>query len=216
MRTRLLSGCVVAGACSLVLAGAAVASKPAKHAFTPAGQALAKAVSLKAGDLPAGYVAKPSTSSGDSPSCSFYNPDQSQLTETGRNDVQFAGPQGLPLVFNLASVFQSSSQAKAGYDAVVRPELAKCLAQIISKGTAKGTSITVGKSTTQTLSGVGDKAVAITLDTTFNQGKNHVPLVLQVVAINKAAIDTVLMTVNLGAAYPGTAALTGKIASRLP
>src|SRR5207245_1105693 len=80
LRVSLLIFLFVAGPTGLALA----AGGQPKHAFTPAGQAVAKKIVLVRADLP-GFTAKASTSNtGTTPSCPGFKPDQSDLTEIGR------------------------------------------------------------------------------------------------------------------------------------
>src|SRR5262249_50913245 len=67
-----------------VVASAAAASGQPNKAIIPAVQARAKAVNVQRSDLAgSGWAPHPSTSSGETPRCSYYTPDQSDLTENG-------------------------------------------------------------------------------------------------------------------------------------
>ena len=129
---KLAAGVVVA----LVAVGAASAGNgQPKHAFTAAGQALARSVVLHRADLPASFRSTPSSgSTGKPPSCKGFKPDQSDLTLRGRSSVEFDVAGNPPLVSSDADVWLSAAQARAAFDRVVRPGLSECLFKLFAAG----------------------------------------------------------------------------------
>jgi hypothetical protein len=93
---RLAAGIAVA----LVVAGAAIAANgEPRHAFTAAGQALARSIVLHRGDLPTGFKTSPSSGNlGKLPTCKGFRPSESDLTWRGRADSQFDMAGNPPLV----------------------------------------------------------------------------------------------------------------------
>jgi hypothetical protein len=129
----------------LLAAGIAAAGNPhlPKQAIVPAVQAKAKAINVKLADLPAaGWKAKPSGPDTGTPRCSFYNPDQSDLTENGNaKSPEFTLPSS-SFVSSSTSIFKTAGQGRTAYARVVQPKLPKCLAELFRKGAAP-TKVTI-------------------------------------------------------------------------
>src|SRR5262249_5708593 len=124
-------------------ATAATSGKP-KQAIIPAVQAKAKAINVKLSDLPTGvgFKAKPSSPDTGTPTCSYYNPDQSDLTENGNaKSPNFTLASG-SFVASSTSIFKTASQGRTAYARVVQPKLPACLAEAFRKGAGTG-AITV-------------------------------------------------------------------------
>jgi hypothetical protein len=183
---RLLSFLALAG----VLAGvatAAVANDP-KKVIKPAVQARAKTISVKRSDLPArGWTAEPANPSKSTPRCSFYNPDESHLTENGDfNSPEFKDANG-SYVSSTVGIFVSAQQAKTGYLAVVRPALPKCLAELITTSSKPGV-IKVTASGPLAFKHYGDRSAAFRIAFTVKSGNARVPAFIDVVAMNSGAV----------------------------
>jgi hypothetical protein len=112
------------------LAGVALAApaKEPKKVIKPAVQARAKRIAVQLKDLPGtGWKAVPASTDQSSPRCSYYNPDQSHLTENGDyTSPDFTKPDGT-YVSSSIGIFVSAPQAKSAFGAVVRPALPRCL-----------------------------------------------------------------------------------------
>jgi hypothetical protein len=194
------------------------ANRQPKHAYTAAGQALARKIVLTKADLPAGFTGKPSSSStSTTPSCPGFKPDQSDLTEIGEAESpEFSGPAGVPYVSSQVSVFLNPAQAKKSFERVVRPGLTQCLSSFLTGSAPKGMTFSVTSQRLDPIKGLGDQAAAATLALTARQGTQVLRFVVQFHAVRKGAVAGLVLAVNLGGPYPGAAALTQKLVSRMP
>jgi len=198
---RLLSVLALAG----VLAGvatAAVANDPKKD-IKPAVQARAKAIGVKRSDLPGtAWRKEPANPSKATPRCSFYNPDQSHLTENGDfNSPEFTAPSGT-YVSSTVGIFVSPQQAKTGYLAVVKPALPRCLAELIAKSSKPGV-----------ITQYNDRSAAFRVALKVKSGNAKVPAFIDVVAINRGAVDTAIFFGSV--LNPPTAAFEQRVVDRV-
>jgi hypothetical protein len=127
-----------------LLAGAALAGDP-RQQHTPADMARAKAIGFMRSDFPAGWTAKPiKPGDGASTTCKSFNPDESDLVETGRVDSpEFTAPDGFSQVFSAVGIFQTAGQASSSWNRLVRPGWLDCFSQLITKSAPAGSTITV-------------------------------------------------------------------------
>lgn len=213
----LAAGIVVA----LAVAGAAIAANgQPKHAFTAAGQALARSVVLRRADLPAGFRSTPSSGSlGKLPSCKGFRPDESDLTRIGRADSQFDTAGNPPLVSSDADVWLSAAQARSAFNRVVRPGLSECLFQLFAAGlkanAAKGVKYVPVSNSLKMLSGLGEQAARVRLVFTGISGGVKLALVSEYYAIRKGSVTALISTLDLRAPYALGPALAAKVAARM-
>ncbi len=201
--TRLLAGIAIA----LVAVGAASAatSKEPKKDIIPAVQAKAKAINVKLSDLPKASwkVNPPDQSNSSTPTCSFYNPDQSDLTENGdATSPQFTLPSS-SFVSSNTSIFQSAAQGRTAYARVVQPKLPQCLAQIFQKGAggpSKVKIVSAGPQAFPKLTGT-ERSNAYRIAADFTQGKQTIHTYLDVVVLNRAKVDSVLFFAGITAPF---------------
>lgn len=215
---KLAAGIVAA----LVVAGAAIAgsSGQPRHAFTAAGQALARSVVLHRTDLPAGFRSTPSSdNTGKPPSCKGFKPDESDLTLRGRSSVEFDVAGNPPLVSSDADVWSSAAQARSAFDRVVRPGLSECLFQLFAAGlkanAAKGVKYVPVSHSLKTLLGLGEQAARVRLVFTGISGSVRLSVISEYYAIRKGSVTALVTTLNLGAPYARGPALAAKVASRM-
>jgi hypothetical protein len=215
---KLALGIVVA----LVVAGAASAgSGPPKHAFTAAGQALARSIVLHRGDLPASFRSTPSSGSTEKPpSCKGFKPDESDLTLRGRSSVEFDVAGNPPLVSSDVDVWSSVAQARSAFDRVVRPGLSECLFKLFAAGlkahAAKGVRYVPVSHSLKPLPGLGQQAGHVRLVFTGIAGSVRIALVSDYYAIRKGRVTALITTLDLRAPYALGPALAAKVASRMP
>jgi hypothetical protein len=141
--TAMLRTVIVVLLVAAVLAGAALAGDP-RQQHTAADMARAKAVGFVRSDFPATWTAKPSTPSGNAGSgtCKSFDPDQSDLVETGKVDSpEFTAPDGFSQVASSVGVFRTVAQAKTSWARVVRPSMIQCFSQLITATAPKGSTI---------------------------------------------------------------------------
>lgn len=196
---------------------AAAPAKDPKKVIKPAVQARAKRIAVKMTDLPGfGWKAGPASKDKSSPHCSYYDPDQSKLTENGDyTSPDFIRTDGT-YVSSTVGIFVSAQQAKAGYAAVVRPELPRCLGEVIARSGAPG-SIKVNSAATFAFPHYGDASVAYRVVFSVKSGKKLVPAVIDVIAINRGAVDAAVLFGAAGQTVPASfeRQIVGKVAARI-
>jgi hypothetical protein len=129
-RTPLLAA--LAAALVVVSSALAVNGEPQKR-FTKADQARARSILLTSADVGAGWLpASPSGSPSADPRCPGWQPDESDLTETGESDRNFQQVTGAVLS-SYAAIYKNAAQARASWDRGVKPGMLKCLSAMLEK-----------------------------------------------------------------------------------
>ncbi|HZQ65054.1 MAG TPA: hypothetical protein VFA66_07505 [Gaiellaceae bacterium] len=191
------------GAIAAVLVPAALAANgdPQKK-LTKADQARARAASLRLGDFPAGWRAERSPSSSSEPRCSNYNPDQSDLVETGDYDSpDFTRADG-SFVSSSTGVFRTARMARTAYARVVRPELPDCFAELFRKGTGNPKAVKILGSGTLAFPAYGDRSNAYRLRATYTAQGQTVGLTIDIVVFNQGRVDVATIFLGLGRPLP--------------
>lgn len=207
------------GALALVLATAALATGPRdpKKVIIPAVQARAKAINVRLADLPkAGWKAKPSGPDTGNPRCSYYNPDQSDLTENGSADSpEFTLPSG-SFVSSSTSIFKTAAQGRTAYARVVQPKLPKCLAEIFRKGTNQAQNVVIVSAGTKPFTKLAERSIAYAIVADFKTSSAKVRVYLDVVLMNRGKVDTVVFFAGIGGSYNKSfeQGLAAKVAAR--
>jgi hypothetical protein len=185
--------------------------------LTPADQARARGIVLKRSDLGAGWKAEKSSGGASSPRCSFYQPDQSDLVETGHADSSFSRG-GTLLVASSVGIFKTAAQARSGYRRVVRPELPRCLGEIFAKGTGNPKAVRIVAAGPLPFPGYPDRSNAYRVRAAFKTSSGTLPVTLDTVLINRGRSDVVLGFIGIGSAPASSLehSLSGKVAARLP
>jgi hypothetical protein len=216
---KLTVGIVIA----LVVASAASAgSGQPKHAFTAAGQVLARSIVLHRADLPASFRSTPSSGNlGKPPSCKGFKPDESDLTLLGRAESpEFDVAGNPPLVSSDADVWLSAAQARSAFDRVVRPGLSECLFKLFAAGlkanAAKGVRYVPVSHSLKPLPGLGEQAAHVRLVFTGIAGSIRIPLISDYYAIRKGRVTVLVTTLDLRTPYALGPALAAKVAARMP
>jgi hypothetical protein len=209
--SRLLGGAILAAA---VLVPAALASggEPQKR-LTKADQAKARAIALHRSDFPAGWTGKPSTSTGQStPRCSTYNPDQSDLIESGDADSpEFTRADG-SFVSSTVGIFKTQRMARTGYARVAKPQLANCFGELFAKGAAPATVqvLHVGPLAFRRL---GNRSNAYRLTANVTLQGTTIPVAIDIVTFNRGRVDVAM--IFLGIRNPLSAAFEQSLAAKL-
>ena len=198
----------------LLVAGGAVAAATAKEpkkAIKPAVQARARRIAVHSGDLPGfGWHAEPAQSDRSSPHCPYYDPDQSRLTENrDYTSPDFTRSDGL-YVSSSVGIFLSAKQARTGFGLVVRPELARCLGESVVRAGTSG-HITMHSAGKLAFPRSGDRSAAYRIVFLVKSGKQQVPATIDLVAVNKGAVDVALFFSSAG--QPVSASMERKIAA---
>lgn len=197
---RLLAAAVVA----LVGAGVAMAANPhaPKKVIVPAVQARAKAINVKLSDLPAaGWKTNPPQPDTGTPRCSYYNPDQSDLTENGdANSPQFTLGSG-SFVSSSTSIFETDAQGRTAYARVVQPKLPLCLAEIFRKGAGFAGKVTVASAGARAFPKLAERSKAYRIVADFKSSAGKVRTILDVVVMNRAKVDAVVFFAAIGGSF---------------
>jgi hypothetical protein len=198
------------------VAVAAPAREP-KKVIKPAVQAGARKIAVQLKDLPGfGWKVEPSQADRSSPHCPYYDPDQSKLTENGDyTSPDFTRPDGM-YVSSSIGIFVSAQQAKTAYAQVVRPELPRCLGEIVAKSGAPG-HITVHSTGTLSFPRYGTQSAAFRVVFYVKSGKNLVPATIDLVAINQGAVDAAVFFGSAGQPVPARfeRQIVAKVAARM-
>jgi hypothetical protein len=200
-----------------VVVPAALASggEPQKR-LTKTDQAKARAIALHKSDFPAGWVGKPNTNtSQDTPRCSTYNPDQSDLIETGDVDSpDFTRADG-SFLSGSVGIFKTQKMARTGYARVARPELASCFGELFKKGAAPATVqlLRVGPLAFRRL---GDRSNAYRLTANVTLQSTTIPVAIDIVTFNRGRVAVAMICLGIRAPLPAAfeQSLAAKVAAR--
>src|SRR5579859_578764 len=202
-----------------VVAGVAVAApaKEPKKVIKPVVQARAKRISVQLRDLPGfGWKSEPSQADRSSPHCSYYDPDQSKLTENADyTSPDFTRPDGL-YVSSSVGIFVSAKQGQAAYGLVVKPDLPRCLGQIVAKSGQPG-HITVHSAGALKFPHYGDRSAAFRVVFLVKSGQAPVPATIDLVAVNEGAVDVAVIFGAAGQPVPANfeQKIVGAVAARI-
>jgi len=191
-----------------IVVSAALADSPRepKKKIVPAVQAKAKLVNVRLSDLPkAGWTAKPPSKSDDSsPRCSYYNPDQSDLTENGDADApQFTLASG-SYITSTTGIFQTAPQGRTAYTRVVQPALPKCLGEIFRKGTGQAANVTIVSAGPMKFPHLAERSNAYRIAADFKVQSNVVHVFVDVVVMNRGKVDVVVFFAGIGGSFNAT------------
>jgi hypothetical protein len=188
-------------AAAVAVPAALAAGGEPQHQFTKADQAKARKVSLRLSDFAAGWTAKPDTSNSNaSPKCKSYNPDQSDLVETGKyNSPDFSRSDG-SFVSTTTGVFKTVAMAKTGYARVAKPQLPKCFGELLGKQ-AKTTVYAAGP---LTFPKVGERSNAYRLSVGITAQGTTVKATIDFVLFNKARTDVAIIFFAIGGPLPSS------------
>lgn len=208
---------VVPALVAVVLVPVALAApgEPQKR-LTKADQAKAHAIALHRSDFPAGWVAKPNTNTSQgSPRCSTYNPDQSDLIETGDVDSpDFSRADG-SFVSSSVGLFKTVKMARTGYARVARPGLASCFGELFKKGAvpAKVQLLHVGALPFRRL---GDRSNAYLLTANVTYQGTTVPVAIDIVVFNRGRVVAAMIFLGIRSPLPSSfvQSLAARVAGR--
>ena len=199
---RLLAGALLAGA--VVVPLAAAANGDPQKAYTKADQARAKAASLRLADLGAGWKATPSSSDDSNPRCSTYNPDQSDLVETGKyQSPNFVRTDG-SFVATSTGIFRTATMAKKAYGRVATPALPGCFGELFAKGIMKPNSAKIVSAGPLSFPRVGNRSNAYRLVASVTTPTATVPVTIDLITFNKGRTDVALILLGIPKAFPAS------------
>lgn len=215
LRVRRISLLLAVAALALPPAALAAQGEPQKQ-HTAADTARARAMVLRLRDLPgSGWKGKRDTSPNDSTRCAGFEPNLSDLVETGQADsLEFSHPAGA-FVGSSATLFRSVADANAAFDRVVRPGLARCLRAVVAGTADRTTKVAVLSSARVAHPRRGDESRAYRLRARLTAGGRSFPLVLDIVAVRRGRADALVLAANLGRPLRGLATLSALVAARM-
>jgi hypothetical protein len=131
--------CVPAIVAALVVVAPAAALTAAGHdpqkRLNPRDQATARALLLTQADLGSDWSSKPPPASrGDGLSCRGFDPDLSDLVETGEARSPVFARAITSTIFSSAAVYADARTAAAAWKRVMRPALVRCLTSLLVEG----------------------------------------------------------------------------------
>jgi hypothetical protein len=209
----------IAAGVALLTVGVASAANPhlPKKVIIPAVQAKTKAINVKLSDLPAaGWKTNPPQKDTGTPRCSYYNPDQSDLTENGdANSPQFTLGTG-SFVSSSTSIFKTDAQGRTAYARVVQPKLPKCLAEIFRTGSGQPKNVTIVSAAERKFSKLAERSNAYRIAADFKSGSSTIHVFLDVVVMNRAKVDAVVFFAGIGSAFKDSVeqSVAAKVAAR--
>jgi hypothetical protein len=192
---------------AVVVPTATAGSHDPKHAFTKADLARARAASLKLSDFAPGWKASGSsgTASSPHPRCSTYDPDQSDLVETGRYDSpDFTRTADNSFVSVSTGVFRTAAMARRGYARVASPRLPACFGELFARGVSKPSSAKVVSTGPIAFPRAGDRSNAYRLVASVKTPSATLPVVADIVLFNKGRTDVAMIFLGIGRALPAS------------
>ena len=200
-----------------VVATALAANGQPKKKIIPAVQAQARAINFHLSDLPPlPWKAKRSSSRSAPPRCSYYKPDQSDLTENGDADSpDFTLPNG-SFVSSTVGIFVDAKQGRTAYARVVQPKLPQCIAEIFRKGT--GVPTTIVSVARVSFPNLAERTDAYRIVADVKPGTQTVRATIDLVAMNRGKINVALFFAGVGNPFAPALEqqLARKVAARLP
>ena len=169
--------------------------------------AKARTIGFVRSDFPAGWTAKPTTpsSSANSSTCKSFDPDESDLVETGKVDSpEFTAPDGVSQVASSVGIFQTVAQAKTSWSRVVRPAMLECFSELITRSSPKGTTISEIAKGVLPFPKVASRTTAyrLVLGVTPKGAAAPVKLYLDLVLLGAARINVATIMFSFGQPYP--------------
>ena len=201
------------------MAVAAADTGDPKKVIVPAVQAKAKAINVQLSDLPGtGWKPHVSSSNGSSPRCSYYEPDQSDLTENGdANSPEFTLSSS-SFVSSTTGIFVSAKQGRTAYARVIQPALPKCLAEVFRKGIGHPSQVAILSAAAVPFPQLAERTNAYRIVAALKPPKNvTVKVYLDVVAMNRGKVDVAVFFAGIGGSFSGPfeQGVAAKVASRM-
>jgi hypothetical protein len=194
---------ILVGLTFVSAAAATTNPREPKKKIIPAVQAKAKAVNVQLSDLPTGlkWTPKPPSKDSSSPHCSYYNPDQSDLTENGDIDSpEFTLASG-SYVASSTGIFQTATQGRTAYTRVVQPALPKCLAEIFRKGSGQPQNVKIVSAAPIAFPRLAERSNAYRIFANFTVQSTVVKVYLDLVVMNRGKVDVVIFFAGIGGSY---------------
>jgi hypothetical protein len=206
------------------LALAAADGEPPKEKLTAADRAKARSIVLKPTDFAPGWKRVPSSAGGDDElECSFFDPDGSDLTLSGKAEAEFERQGGIPSVLSYADVYATAANASTAWTRTITPALARCIAEVFRKEASAdpGTKVTILKHGPISFPKVAPRTaayrVALRVSVTDAGETATLPLTIHIVAVGRGRGEAGLLTIapTPGIAVPDLRAFAKLLADRM-
>jgi hypothetical protein len=201
----------------ILVAAASAGSGQPQERHTKADMAMARKAALYTSDFQSGWKAMPSSQGDQSnPRCSTYNPNQSDLVETGKYDSpDFTLADGT-FVSSSTGVFKTVQMARTGYVRVAVPALPACFGELFKKGITKPNAATILSTGPASFPRLGDRSNAYRLTASVTIGKTKLPVTIDLVLFNRSRVDVAMIFLGIGKPLPSTfeQALAARVAAR--
>jgi hypothetical protein len=198
------------------LAAAAPANEPRK-VITPTAEARAKRIAVNVLDLPGvGWNAGPPRTKSTRVRCSYYNPDQSTLTEDGEYTTPDYTREDGVYVSSTIRIFVSAKQARAAFAAVAQPLLPRCLGEGVAKSSPPPGSVKMRSAGPLSFPRYGDRSAAFRIVFDVKSRKTVVRSALDVVVINRGDVEAAFIFGAGKGAVPASVErrIVGRVAAR--
>jgi hypothetical protein len=196
--------------------GVAVAANPhdPQKRLTAADQAYARKLVLKRADLP-GTGWKGTKSTGDDSTCKSFNPDESKLVETGKQEsLEFT--RGGGYVTSLAAIFRTKQEAVKAWNLEVKPQILNCLAESLAQASSGGTTVKIASKGKLAFPHYAPRTAAFYVRLAFDVQGVKFGADLRFVCLGSGRANLALMTLSPGKPLtPLPAGLDRKLAARL-
>jgi hypothetical protein len=182
--------------------------KDPKEQINAADQKKAASILLKRTDFVAGWKKVPSAPDDDTHfNCPGFDPNGSDLVQTGEAEADFERSGGFPSVYSYADVYKTKAHALAAWTRTVKPAMARCLAtlfkQAIEEEGGKVAITAAGKIAFPKLAPrTAAFRVSLKLTLTENGQTSTLPLVLYAVALGGGRGEAGLMAIGFGKTVP--------------
>ena len=198
-----------------VVAGAALAANPhdPQKRFTSADQARARTLLVRRSDLSgAGWRWQVSP---DDATCRSFNPNESDLVETGERESPEFNRNG-SFVASMAAVFRSSAHAQSAWDREMKMHLLDCLAEGLDQTSTSGATIRIVSKGKLAYPHLAPRTAAFYVRLAFNVQGIKFNADLRVVCLGKGRANLALMTLSPGQPLmPLPAGLDRRLATKL-
>ena len=190
-----------------VVTGAALAATgdPVKR-HTAADMAKARSIVFRLRELGPGWTRDTTPQTDDSPRCSYFEIDESDLVETGYAESTFNHSSGAT-IGSEASIYKTVGQARTTWSRHVRPALARCLGDEIRRDAAKdGATIRILGTRKLPFPTVSPRTAAyrIAARLTARGGAGEIPLTYDLVFLERGRILALLGVVTAGPTPPAS------------
>jgi hypothetical protein len=189
---------VVAVLGTAVLSATALAAEgdPQKR-HTPADTAKARSIVLKRGDLGAGWKRDTSPDTDDDLACSYYDPDQSDLVETGSAEGNFESQ--IAFVASEASIYRTAAQAQTAWSRAAKRELARCFGELLAKELRREVGqVRIVRAGVLPFPRVAPQTAAWRIVARITESGRTLPLTVDLIALRRARIIVLLGVIQFG------------------